>query len=114
MDAWERADAAGLVALLRDDVRMAMPPSPTWFDGRDAIASFLTGHAFAPGKAAYRLVPTGANRQPAFGVYRVADDGAAKPFAIQAIRVAEGLVADIHFFVYPGLFPAFGLPDSLR
>lgn len=114
MEAWERADASGLAALLREDVRMAMPPSPTWFDGRDAIFAFFSRHAFAPGKAPYRLVPTAANRQPAFGVYRVDEAGVPKPFAIQVVRLAHGLVADIHFFVYRELFPAFGLPDSLR
>jgi hypothetical protein len=30
------------------------------------------------------------------------------------IAIESGLVADMHFFFYPELFPAFGLPDKLR
>ena len=113
MEAWERHDASQLVALLREDVRMAMPPHPTWYEGRDAVAAFLAGIAFAPGSAAHLFVPTRANRQPAFGVYR--GDGAdARPFAIHVVRIESGLVADMDFFLYPELFPAFGLPDTPR
>jgi RNA polymerase sigma-70 factor, ECF subfamily len=113
MDAWERHDAAQLVALLREDVRMAMPPHPTWYEGREAVAAFLAGVAFAPGSQAHRFVPTRANRQPAFGVYR--GDGAdARPFAIHPVVIESGLIAAMDFFLYPELFPAFGLPETLR
>jgi RNA polymerase sigma-70 factor, ECF subfamily len=113
MKAWERHDASRLVALLREDVRLAMPPHPTWYEGREAVAAFVAGVALAPGKEALRFVPTGANRQPAFGVYR--GEGAdARPFAINVVGIENGLVVDLHFFKYPELFPAFGLPDTLR
>jgi hypothetical protein len=29
------------------------------------------------------------------------------------VRIESGLVADMHFFRYPELFPAFGLPNTL-
>jgi RNA polymerase sigma-70 factor, ECF subfamily len=112
LEAFERHDDRQVVALLREDVRLAMPPHPTWYEGREAIAAFLAGVAFRPGSAAHRFVPTRANRQPAFGVYR--GDGAdARPFAINVVRIESGLVADMHFFRYPELFPAFGLPATL-
>jgi RNA polymerase sigma-70 factor (ECF subfamily) len=89
-----------------------MPPHPTWYDGLEAVAAFLTGVAFAPGSAAHRFLPTRANRQPAFGVYR--GEGAdATPFAINVVRIEAGAVAEMHFFKYPELFPAFGLPATL-
>jgi RNA polymerase sigma-70 factor, ECF subfamily len=113
MEAWERHDASRLVALLREDVRMAMPPHPTWYEGREAVAAFLADVGFAPGSAAHRLVPTRANRQPAFGVYR-GEGAGARPFGIHVVRFESGLVTDMHFFLYPELFPAFGLPDTLR
>jgi RNA polymerase sigma-70 factor, ECF subfamily len=112
LEAFERHDDRQVVALLREDVRLAMPPHPTWYEGREAIAAFLAGVAFRPGSAAHRFVPTRANRQPAFAVYR--GDGAdARPFAINVVRIESGLVADMHFFRYPELFPAFGLPATL-
>ena len=113
MEAFERHDPSRLVALLREDVRLAMPPHPTWYDGREAVAAFFTGVAFAPESEAHRLVPTRANRLPAFGVYR--GEGAdARPFAINLVEIESGLITDMHFFKYPELFPAFGLPDTLR
>ena len=38
----------------------------------------------------------------------------ARPFAINVLRIESGLVADMDWFIYPELFPAFGLPDTLR
>jgi RNA polymerase sigma-70 factor, ECF subfamily len=113
VEAFERNDDRRLVALLREDVRMSMPPHPTWYDGREAVAEFLANVACRPEKGQHCFVPTAANRQPAFGVYR--GEGAdAKPFAINVLRIESGLVADMHFFLYPELFPAFGLPATLR
>jgi RNA polymerase sigma-70 factor, ECF subfamily len=113
LEAWERHDSSRLVALLRDDVRLAMPPHPTWYDGRQAVAAFLSEVAFRPDQESHRFVPTGANRQPAFAVYR--GDGAdARPFGINVVGIESGLVTDMHFFLYPELFPAFGLAETLR
>jgi RNA polymerase sigma-70 factor (ECF subfamily) len=115
MEAFERHDDRQLVELLREDVRLAMPPHPTWYEGREAVAAFLTHIAFRPGSGSHRYVATRANRQPAFGVYRGESDGSpARPFAINVVQIEGGLVVDMHFFLYPELFPAFGLPDALR
>jgi RNA polymerase sigma-70 factor (ECF subfamily) len=112
MEAFERHDDRQLVTLLREDVRLAMPPHPSWYEGREAVAAFLSGIAFRPGSASHRFVPTRANRQPAFGVYR-GDGTDATPFAINVVEIKAGLVAEMHFFKYPELFPAFGLPADL-
>ena len=40
-DAWERNDVDAVVAMLADDARMTMPPWPSWYSGRDAVATFL-------------------------------------------------------------------------
>src|SRR5215471_6441964 len=39
--AWETADIDGLVALLRDDAVISMPPWPNWYRGRDAVRLLL-------------------------------------------------------------------------
>jgi RNA polymerase sigma-70 factor, ECF subfamily len=113
LEAFERHDDRQLVALLREDVRLAMPPHPTWYEGREAVAAFLERVAFRPGVESHRFVPTRANRHPAFGVYR-GDGPDAKPFAINVVQIESGLIVDMHFFLYPELFPAFGLPDTVE
>ena len=69
MALWEQADIPGLVALLREDAWFTMPPVPTWFQGRETIATVLSERIFAPGRQR-RLLPTRANGSPAFGLYQ--------------------------------------------
>src|SRR5260370_35968343 len=38
--AWQSADVAGLVALLKEDAAFAMPPASSWYAGRGAIGAF--------------------------------------------------------------------------
>jgi RNA polymerase sigma-70 factor (ECF subfamily) len=67
-DAVESGDIDRLVSLLTDDAWVTMPPYPFEYQGRTAIASFLSDRARLRG-APLRLVPTRANGQPAFGCY---------------------------------------------
>ena len=67
--AYETHDIDGLVALLADDVLLAMPPAPLEYQGRTLAARFLAAVVFQPGTE-IRLIPARANRQPAFGMYR--------------------------------------------
>src|ERR671913_394418 len=45
--AWERNDVDAVVAMLAEDAKLAMPPLPTWYQGRDQVASFLSGGPLA-------------------------------------------------------------------
>jgi RNA polymerase sigma-70 factor (ECF subfamily) len=128
MDALERADGAALTALLREDARATMPPTPSWHDGRDAIATAVARSA-APGSPDYvgrwRLVPFGVNLQPAAAAYLQAPgDTVYRAFAIDVLRVENGEIAEITAFIQPGsrefrvdfgwdMFEAFGLPPKL-
>src|SRR6516162_8106725 len=38
--AWERNDIDALVSMLAQDARIAMPPRPTWYSGREQVAAF--------------------------------------------------------------------------
>jgi len=67
--AWHTADITALVALLRADARMAMPPTPSWYHGRDSIAVYLRQLFASPWGQDLRLLPTAANQQPALAVY---------------------------------------------
>jgi RNA polymerase sigma-70 factor (ECF subfamily) len=68
VDAWERHDVDALVARLAEDAALTMPPLPTWYRGPEAIADFLRGWPLAP-DTRWRVIPTRANGQPAFGEY---------------------------------------------
>jgi RNA polymerase sigma-70 factor (ECF subfamily) len=93
---------------------MAMPPTPSWYQGREAIGIYLR-HLFAsPWGLDLRVVPTGANRQPALAVYAPAGDGRDhRPFAVKVLTIHTGLIAAITGFVHPGLFERFDLPPRL-
>ena len=100
MDAWHRADVHGLVALLAEDARLAMPPTPAWYDGREAIRAFLTTTPMAPSAPRHLHVPTAANRQPAFAVFSPSETGV-RPIALEVLRIENGLVATIDVFREP-------------
>jgi RNA polymerase sigma-70 factor (ECF subfamily) len=110
MGAWARADVDGLVALLKEDARLVMPPFPQWFEGRDAIGSFLARIPLARGSARHIHLPVRANRQPAFAVFVQAGPGAPPaPLGIDVLRIEDGLIAEIDVFLQPRLVGAFGV-----
>ena len=116
VDAHDRADIAGLAALLRDDALLTMPPQPLWYRGRDAIATLLA-QSIEPASPDYighfRLVPTRANRQPAAANYlRRPGDSVYRALALDVLRVEEGQIVEIVAFP-ADLFPAFGLSPTL-
>jgi RNA polymerase sigma-70 factor (ECF subfamily) len=112
MEAHERADATALAALLREDALQTMPPEPSWYAGREAVAG-LAREFFVSDFGHMRCLLTRANRQPAVAIYlRKPDDAAHRPMALDVLRVEGGLVAEITTFV-PELFPAFALPATL-
>ena len=111
IDAHERADAAAAAALVRDDIRITMPPHPWCFEGLAAIRPLLEEGLTAPGE--WRLVPTRANRQPTAASYlRARGDREFRAFKLDVLRLEGGLIAEITTFGAT-LFPAFGLPPTL-
>jgi RNA polymerase sigma-70 factor (ECF subfamily) len=67
-EAYESGDVDRIVALLTDDVVLGTPLGTQEYQGRAIAARFLTAVVFGNGRT-YRLVPTRANGQPAFGLY---------------------------------------------
>jgi RNA polymerase sigma-70 factor, ECF subfamily len=113
VDAHERADASALVELLRDDARLTMPPTPTWYDGRAAIVRFHADQLFGPGYR-WRFVLTAANRQPAVAFYTRSPGGSEyRAAVIDVLRIEGGLIGRIDAFVLPQLFAAFSLPTTM-
>ncbi|MFI7702624.1 RNA polymerase subunit sigma-70 [Nonomuraea sp. NPDC049480] len=116
MDAMERADLAAVATLLAADVRATMPPFPMWFRGRAAVMASLEASwdADAPWYVgSFRMVPVGANRQPAAAAYvRAPGDTTFRAFAVGVLRIEAGLITEITAFHDTGLFAAFGLPSE--
>jgi RNA polymerase sigma-70 factor (ECF subfamily) len=112
VDAFTRADAGALVNLLRADVEMEMPPTPTWFTGQRAVLGFLASHVLA--SAVWRMVPTRANGQPALVVYRRADDGSYQAYGVQVLTLIGDRIARITAFNDPSLVTTFGLAPALH
>jgi RNA polymerase sigma-70 factor (TIGR02960 family) len=113
IDTHERGDAAAAAALLREDVRITMPPHPLCYQGLDAIAPLLDRAFGPPTMGDWRLVPTRANRQPAAASYlRRPGDTVYRAFKIDVLRVRDGAIAEITTFS-SDLFAAFGLDETL-
>ncbi len=110
--AFENADVAGLIRLLRDDAVFEMPPLPTWFAGREPIGRFLAARVLRrPGN--FRMIPAAANGQPAFAAYMRENDGVHRAHAVQVLTVTASGLSRIVSFNDPGLLASFGLPESL-
>jgi RNA polymerase sigma-70 factor, ECF subfamily len=111
--AWEANDVAGLVAMLAEDAAITMPPRPSWYRGRDAVAAFLAKTPMTA-RERWRMVPVAANGQLAFAMYGPEDDGRWYAHAIQTITLdPEGLITEMTAFLDPSVFRHFGLPHEL-
>ena len=115
VDATQRGDAAGVAALLRDDVRSAMPPEPSVGIGRDVVVQGWVDGGF--GSAAlgdFRCLLTRANRMPAVAAY-LRRPGAVdyRPAALDVLTIEDGLISDVTTFPLAPLREALGLPPAL-
>jgi RNA polymerase sigma-70 factor, ECF subfamily len=111
VDAFERYDIAALVALLRDDAVMSMPPWPFWLQGPQQLADWFLGQGIVCEGG--RLLPVDVNGTAGFGNYHRIAEGRWEPWAIQVIEVSGGKITGHHNFLFPELFADFGLPASL-
>jgi RNA polymerase sigma-70 factor (TIGR02960 family) len=108
--AWESADLDALVALLTDDVFIAMPPEPFGYEGRELVARYCA-RQFAAGRM-FDLVPTRANGQPAFGAYLRVPGGIGHATAFYVLTLAGDRICGMTRFE-ASVLPWFGLPRSL-
>jgi RNA polymerase sigma-70 factor (ECF subfamily) len=93
---------------------MSMPPWRQWYRGRAAIQAFHAWAWRAAGPGSFRLVPTAANRQPAFAQYVQSPDGPEwRAHAIWLLTLQDDAIAVLTGFIDPRLFAAFGLPTVL-
>jgi ketosteroid isomerase-like protein len=105
-------DIDALTALLRDDVRCSMPPTPGLRVGRDAVVADWVADGFED-LGRLRAVPTFVNRQPAVAFYLWREqERAYLPLTVDVLRVTGGLIAAITIF-HEDQFPRLGLPEHL-
>jgi RNA polymerase sigma-70 factor, ECF subfamily len=110
--AFENADIAALMELLRADATFEMPPQPIWFAGRDRIAQFLAARVLRePGQ--FRMIATLANGQPAMVGYARGPDGLYHAHAVQVLTFAGPSITHVVSFNDPELVPTFGYPAVL-
>ena len=114
IDAHERRDAVAAIAAAAQDIRITMPPDMLVFDGRDTIMPLIE-RAFGEDRDGdWRLVPTSANRMPTAASYLCRPgDTVFRAFKLDVLRVeGGGKIVEITTFG-AGMFPAFGLPETL-
>src|SRR4029450_7121398 len=100
-DAWERNDVDAVVAMLADDARITMPPWPSWYRGRDAIATFLRSWPLSLRKR-WQLLRTGANGQPAVAGYLWNEQSTAfRPETIIVLTLQGAQIEEITAFRSP-------------
>src|SRR3982751_816362 len=111
-DASVATDIDGLAALLRDDVRCSMPPTPGLYVGRDAVVNDWVESGFEGMKHLRTVLPS-VNRHPAvpFSLWRKRE-GAYLPLTIDVLRVTGGAITEIITF-HNDRFPRLGLPERL-
>jgi RNA polymerase sigma-70 factor (ECF subfamily) len=112
---WEAADIDGLVALLKQDAVLRMPPWRQWYRGREAIRAFFGSVRQPPRNGTGRVLLTRANAQPAFAHYQLAADGAEyRAHTLQVATIDAGEIGVLTAFVRnPALFAKFDLPLTL-
>jgi len=114
IDAHSREDKDAAVALMREDIRITMPPHPWLYQGLDQIQPLLARAFDDDSIGEWRLIATRANRMPTAASYlRAPGDSEFRAFKFDVIRVQNGKIAEITTFGAE-LFPAFDLPATLR
>jgi RNA polymerase sigma-70 factor (ECF subfamily) len=113
VSAFEAYDVSALVALLREDATLSMPPFTLWLQGPGDIAAWLLG----PGAECRGsvMVPVDANGATAWGQYRPDPDGGYLPWSLTTVETdGERITAMTSFLDTGALFAAFGLPPRLE
>ena len=113
VDAFCRYDMKALLALIREDAVMTMPPFEMWVRGSADITAWMVEPT--PSQCAGSvMLPIRANGALGWGQYKPDPDGGYEPWALQVHEVSGGKLSRLTFFLNtPVLFPLFGLPPHV-
>jgi RNA polymerase sigma-70 factor (ECF subfamily) len=117
VQAWLLADIDAFVEIVADDVKFSMPPFNEWFEGRDAVATFV-GHLFDSARPhGIPLRPGWCNGQPAFATYERDTDRVLVASGLQILSLADQdgqmVITDIVSYRNADLPIRCGLPPSI-
>lgn len=112
VDAFHRYDVDAIVALLREDSTLSMPPYTLWLEGPAAVRGWLLGRGI--GCRGSRLVRTEASGSVAFGQYRHSEDGGHVAWSLIVLDLDDERIRSMtHFLDVETLFPQLQLPLRL-
>ena len=112
VDAFHDYDVDALVALMREDATLSMPPYTLWLQGPDAIRAWLLGRG--KGCRGSKLVRTNASGSPAFAQYRRSAEGEYRAWSLTILELDGTRIKAWNAFLdTERLFPLFGLPLTL-
>jgi RNA polymerase sigma-70 factor (ECF subfamily) len=110
IDAHERMDQQAALAVVREDIRITMPPNPMFFEG---IAEMRRLYAIAEEMGEWRLVPTAVNRMPAAISYiRRPGDTVFRPQKLDVLKIEGELIVETTTFA-PDIVAQLGLPATI-
>ena len=110
---YERHDVDGLIALLREDVWVRMPPVEFEYQGLEQARAVFESVRMAHLGVTTKLVATRANGQPAFGIYRIdRQTGVFRGTGLFVLGISGGKIRTITRFE-GSLLSRFGLPRIL-
>lgn len=110
--AWETGDIDALLATLKADATLEMPPIPDASVGHAAIRAFLAGRILDGTPGQWRGMTIGANGGPAVALYQREAD-AYRFVGIQLLTIDAGRVCRVTAYMDPALATTFRLPVQL-
>ncbi|HEY2578425.1 MAG TPA: sigma-70 family RNA polymerase sigma factor [Streptosporangiaceae bacterium] len=119
--AFENYDTKAMVDLFSADAVWEMPPYIGWYQTPADIIGLVRTHCPAHAAGELRMLPTGANGQPAFGTYVRDPDGNYQAFQLHVLHMIEPaepgasapVIDHVAVFFDSTLFGLFGLPDII-
>lgn len=110
IEAFHKYDVEAMVALLREDAVLSMPPYTLWLQGRETISTWLAGRG--SGCRGSRLVPVVACGGPAYAQYRLTGPGEGyHAWSLTVLEFEGGEISALTAFLdVEEMFPLFGLP----